>query len=53
MTRITKPEWSAIFQAVDMIACGEWDDGSYGERPDFETILDKIAERLPKRRQRP
>ena len=47
MTRITRKEWRVIRQALDMVAAGPWDDSCFGERPDFEAILDKVADRLP------
>lgn len=46
MKRITKREWDVILTALNMIAAGDWDENSYGERPDFESIAEKVAERV-------
>lgn len=46
MTRFTQSEWSTLLTAVNMIAAGEWDEASYGERPDWEALIDKIQLRI-------
>jgi len=51
--RLTRADWEAIWTAVDMSAAGPWDTSSYGPRPDFEIVLNKIAQRLAARKPRP
>lgn len=46
MTRFTQNDWSALLTAVNMIAAGEWDEASYGERPDWEALINKIQLRI-------
>jgi hypothetical protein len=42
---LSKKDWDAILTALNMVAAGEWDDNSYGERPDFEAVIAKIKRR--------
>jgi len=51
--RLTRADWETIWTAVDMSAAGPWDTSSYGPRPDFEIVLNKIAQRLAARKPRP
>lgn len=39
---LTTKDIKAIGMALDMIAAGPWDDGSYGKRPDWESIGDRL-----------
>ena len=46
MKRITQKDWEVIEAALNMVAAGEWDDNSYGDRPDFETVIEKVQQRI-------
>jgi hypothetical protein len=46
MKRIFTNDWRVILAALNMVAAGPWDEASYGPRPDFERVIDKVAERL-------
>jgi hypothetical protein len=41
--RFTQTELKMLIAAVNMVAAGDWDEGSYGERPDFEALAEKIV----------
>jgi hypothetical protein len=43
---LTKKDWVIIMTALRMAAADEWDEGSYGERPDFEAVMDKIERKV-------
>jgi len=41
-SRLTDRDLRTINTALAMIAAGEWDDGSYGRRPDFEATQERV-----------
>lgn len=43
---LTREDWKAIQTAVSMIDADIWDRASYGARPDFASVLRKVADRL-------
>lgn len=46
MKRLTQQDWRVIRTALNMISADAWDESSYGDRPDFESTLDKINQRI-------